>query len=247
MPGTNLTREEAQTRARLLDERCKLGTEGHQGSGVDRTRQPLGFRHGVIGARRLRSIAFLIGVASAGQIELFGVGRAPFLPVRIMTIPLACILYEGFTGGLLGVRFLCIHSLSSCFATWRLPVSGVLLCGEDFGRSGIGGIGTLQCGQKSAMQRGQTLQSVAVAKRGALGFEHVVLSGAFLTLAIVMGEFTIASLLNRPAFGPYLQNVGANRAFEPSALAIISFVFTWGAMGMIQLLARFAPKTAGTR
>jgi putative spermidine/putrescine transport system permease protein len=71
-----------------------------------------------------------------------------------------------------------------------------------------------------------------------------VLSGAFLTLAIVMGEFTIASLLNRPAFGPYMQNIGANRAYEPAALAIISFVFTWGAMGMIQLLARFAPKTA---
>jgi putative spermidine/putrescine transport system permease protein len=71
-----------------------------------------------------------------------------------------------------------------------------------------------------------------------------VLSGAFLTLAIVIGEFTIASLLNRPAFGVYMQNVGANRAFEPAALAIISFVVTWGAMGMIQLLARFAPKTA---
>ncbi|HEY4203013.1 MAG TPA: ABC transporter permease [Devosiaceae bacterium] len=71
-----------------------------------------------------------------------------------------------------------------------------------------------------------------------------VLSGAFLTLAIVIGEFTIASLLNRPAFGPYLQNVGANRAFEPAALAVISFVITWAAMGMIQLLSRFAPKTA---
>ena len=71
-----------------------------------------------------------------------------------------------------------------------------------------------------------------------------VLSGAFLTLAIVMGEFTIASLINRPAFGVYMQNIGANRAYEPAALAIISFVFTWGAMGMIQLLARFAPKTA---
>lgn len=71
-----------------------------------------------------------------------------------------------------------------------------------------------------------------------------VLSGAFLTLAIVMGEFTIASLLNRPAFGPYLQNVGANRAFEPAALAVISFIFTWGAMAMIHLLSRFAPKTA---
>jgi putative spermidine/putrescine transport system permease protein len=71
-----------------------------------------------------------------------------------------------------------------------------------------------------------------------------VLSGAFLTFAIVMGEFVIASLLNRPAFGPYLQLVGANRAYEPAALAIISFIVTWGAMGMIQLLARFAPKTA---
>jgi len=71
-----------------------------------------------------------------------------------------------------------------------------------------------------------------------------VLSGAFLTLAIVMGEFTIASLLNRPAFGPYLQNVGANRAYEPAALAVISFAITWAAMGAIQLLARFAPKTA---
>ena len=70
-----------------------------------------------------------------------------------------------------------------------------------------------------------------------------VLSGAFLTLAIVVGEFTIASLLNRPAFGVYMQNVGANRAYEPAALAVISFVITWGAMGMIQLLARFAPRT----
>ena len=32
-----------------------------------------------------------------------------------------------------------------------------------------------------------------------------VLSGAFLTFAIVIGEFTMAALLNRPAFGPYMQ------------------------------------------
>jgi putative spermidine/putrescine transport system permease protein len=71
-----------------------------------------------------------------------------------------------------------------------------------------------------------------------------LLSGAFLTLAIDVGEVTIASLLHRPAFGVYMQNVGANRAYEPAALAVISFVITWLAMGMIQLLARFAPKTA---
>jgi putative spermidine/putrescine transport system permease protein len=71
-----------------------------------------------------------------------------------------------------------------------------------------------------------------------------VLSGAFLTFAIVIGEFTMASLLNRPAFGPYLQNIGANRAYEPAALAIIAFAITWGCMSLIQVLSRFAPKSA---
>ena len=71
-----------------------------------------------------------------------------------------------------------------------------------------------------------------------------VLSGAFLTFAIVIGEFTMASLLDRPAFGPYLQNIGANRAYEPAALAIIAFVITWGCMALIQVLSRYAPKSA---
>lgn len=71
-----------------------------------------------------------------------------------------------------------------------------------------------------------------------------VLSGAFLTFAIVIGEFTLASLLNRPAFGPYMQLIGANRAYEPAALAIIAFVITWGCMSVIQFLARYAPKSA---
>jgi len=62
-----------------------------------------------------------------------------------------------------------------------------------------------------------------------------LLSGAFLTFAIVIGEFTFASLLNRPAFGPYLQLVGANRAYEPAALAIIAFAVTWAALGLIQV------------
>lgn len=67
-----------------------------------------------------------------------------------------------------------------------------------------------------------------------------VLSGAFVTFAIVMGEFTMAALLNRPAFGPYLQLMGANRAYEPFALATIAFVITWACMGLIQLVTRFS-------
>ncbi|SMC60230.1 ABC transporter permease [Rhizobium sp. RU36D] len=65
-----------------------------------------------------------------------------------------------------------------------------------------------------------------------------VLSGAFLTFAIVIGEFTMAALLNRPAFGPYMQLLGANRAYEPAALAVIAFFITWGCMGIIQLVSR---------
>ena len=65
-----------------------------------------------------------------------------------------------------------------------------------------------------------------------------LISGAFLTLAIVIGEFTIASFLVRPAFGPYLSLLGHDRAFEPAAVSIISFGLTWMAMGIIALLGR---------
>ncbi|WP_455271034.1 ABC transporter permease [Rhizobium herbae] len=67
-----------------------------------------------------------------------------------------------------------------------------------------------------------------------------VLSGAFITFAIVIGEFTMPSLLNRPAFGPYLQLIGANRAYEPPALAVIAFAITWGCMVLLQLVSRFS-------
>ena len=65
-----------------------------------------------------------------------------------------------------------------------------------------------------------------------------VMSGAFLSFAIVIGEFTMAALLNRPAFGPYMQLLGANRAYEPAALAVIAFAATWGCMGLLQLMSR---------
>lgn len=74
-----------------------------------------------------------------------------------------------------------------------------------------------------------------------------VLSGAFLTFAIVIGEFTFAALLNRPAFGPYLQIVGVNKAYEPSALAVIAFAITWACMGLIQLVTRLQKHTKAAR
>ncbi len=65
-----------------------------------------------------------------------------------------------------------------------------------------------------------------------------LLAGAFLTVAIVIGEFTIATFLARPAFGPYLVQIGGNKAYEPAAVSLISFALTWVAMGVIQYIGR---------
>jgi putative spermidine/putrescine transport system permease protein len=68
-----------------------------------------------------------------------------------------------------------------------------------------------------------------------------LLSGMFLTFAIVIGELTMAALLAWPALGPYMALLGQNRAYEPAALAIMSFALTWGVIGLIQLISRGAP------
>lgn len=66
-----------------------------------------------------------------------------------------------------------------------------------------------------------------------------ILSSAFLTLATVIGEYTIASfLVGIKAFGPYMSLIGQNKTYESSSLAIISFMVTWGFMGLIQLFNR---------
>lgn len=74
-----------------------------------------------------------------------------------------------------------------------------------------------------------------------------VLSGAFLTFAIVIGEYVLAALLNRPAFGPYMVWMGGNKAYEPAALAVIAFAITWGCMGLIQLATGLQKHTRGVR
>jgi len=71
-------------------------------------------------------------------------------------------------------------------------------------------------------------------------------SGALLTFAIVVGELTLATFLGLPAFGPYLALLGNHKAYEPSALTIVSLALTWGAMGLIQLLTRGTAQTSGT-
>ncbi len=65
-----------------------------------------------------------------------------------------------------------------------------------------------------------------------------ILNGAFLSFAIVMGEYILAQYLAKPAFAPYMAVLMQNRAYEPAALAVISFALTWACMGIIQFVGR---------
>lgn len=65
-----------------------------------------------------------------------------------------------------------------------------------------------------------------------------ILSGAFISFAIVMGELILASYLVKPAFAPYMAYLIQQKAFEPAALAIISFALTWASLGIIQVVGR---------
>ena len=64
------------------------------------------------------------------------------------------------------------------------------------------------------------------------------LAGSFLTLAIVMGEFTIASLSAFHTFPTYLQQINQSKAYPAAAATLMSFMITWAAMLSILLIGR---------
>jgi putative spermidine/putrescine transport system permease protein len=64
------------------------------------------------------------------------------------------------------------------------------------------------------------------------------LSAAFLTLAIVMGEFTIASLALFQTFPTYINYINQTRTYEAAALSLVSFGITWAAMLGLLLFSR---------
>ena len=56
------------------------------------------------------------------------------------------------------------------------------------------------------------------------------LAGSFLTLAIVMGEFTIANLAAFHTFPIYIQYINETKAYPAAAVSLLSFCITWAAM-----------------
>ncbi|MGO9583831.1 MAG: ABC transporter permease [Acidimicrobiales bacterium] len=65
-----------------------------------------------------------------------------------------------------------------------------------------------------------------------------IIAGSLLTIAIAMGEYTVASLLEFNTFSVYTFTVGTSTAYEGVALSFISFIFVWAAMLALYLLGR---------
>jgi putative spermidine/putrescine transport system permease protein len=64
------------------------------------------------------------------------------------------------------------------------------------------------------------------------------LAASFLTLAIVMGEFTIANLAAFHTFPIFLEYVNESQGFPAGALTLLSFLITWAAMLSLLLVGR---------
>ena len=74
------------------------------------------------------------------------------------------------------------------------------------------------------------------------------LAGSFLTLAIVMGEFTIASLAVFDTFPIYIQYINQNKAYPAASVTLLAFAITWAAMVALLAAGRGrAPAAQGAR
>src|SRR2546421_11963333 len=64
------------------------------------------------------------------------------------------------------------------------------------------------------------------------------LAASFLTLAVVMGEFTIANLAAFHTFPIFLQYVNESQGFPAASLTLLSFGITWAAMASLLVVGR---------
>jgi putative spermidine/putrescine transport system permease protein len=79
--------------------------------------------------------------------------------------------------------------------------------------------------------------------------KSAALAGSFLTLAIVMGEYTIASLSQFNTFSVYVQYINQNKTYPAGAITMLAFGITWAAMLSLLAVGRGqqAPVTEGEK
>lgn len=160
-----------------------------------------------------------------------------FISMLPFVVP-AIVLVFGLIRVFSGAPF---HLTNSYFGTYVLLVAGYVVLALPFVfRSVDTGLAAIDV--RSLTEAAQSLGAnwfTIIFKVIFPNLRVALMSSAFLTLATVIGEYTIASfLVGIKAFGPYMSLIGQNKTYESSSLAIISFFMTWGFMGMIQLFNR---------
>jgi putative spermidine/putrescine transport system permease protein len=173
------------------------------------------------------------------------------LPFVIPAIVLVFGLIRVFSGGIIPLTNTYIGNIP--IGTDILLIAGYIVLGlpyifrsVDAGLSSIDVITLTEAAQSLGAGWGTILFRVIIPN-----LRSALISAAFLTMAIVIGEYTIATfLVGLKAFGPYMWQVGQNRAYQSSSLAIISFLVTWIFMGLLFIFGRRGggqPQIAGGR
>ena len=76
--------------------------------------------------------------------------------------------------------------------------------------------------------------------------QDLVVTAVFVgyAVAVLLLFGTVLTWVERKQAAIMSDRIGANRAYEPAALAVVAVAITWGCMVLIQIVSRFAPKTA---
>jgi putative spermidine/putrescine transport system permease protein len=65
-----------------------------------------------------------------------------------------------------------------------------------------------------------------------------VLNASFLTLALVLGEFTIAAILGFETFPTWIVRISGSQPQLSVAVSVVSLMVTWGLLLLISALDR---------
>ncbi len=160
-----------------------------------------------------------------------------FISMLSYVIP-AIVLVFGLIRVFSGAPF---HLTNSYFGTYVLLVAAYVVLtlpfvfrAIDTGMSAIDVRALTEAAQSLGAGRGTILFRVIFPN-----LRVAILSSVFLTLATVIGEYTMASfIVGIKAFGPYMSLIGQNKTYESSSITIISFTMTWALMMVIQVFNR---------
>ena len=99
-----------------------------------------------------------------------------------------------------------------------------------------------EAGQSLGANMGQIIRLVVLPN-----LRSALLGSLLLTLAVVIGEFTFANVLLFRTFAVFMNQIGQHEATEAAALAMVSFLITWGAMAGVLFVGRGRAPVGGGR